>query len=151
MTYTSKSPIKINTTNVQEIREILAHFDDALVDHEARISAGGGGGGGGGDPVITPIYQFSAARRLETGTTNPGEVYRADSSSAALSYDANGLTNASAMQTFLGGQTGYWGLIRNNASSHTKSASQNAEGRLTVRNNFNNTAAAYRLSGETGV
>ena len=91
MTYTSKSPIKINTTNVQEIREILTHFDDALVDHEARISAGGGGGG---DPVITPIYQFSCARRLETGTANPGEIYRADSSSAALSYDANGLCDA---------------------------------------------------------
>jgi len=40
MTYTSKSPIKINTTNVKEIREILTHFDDALVDHETRIASG---------------------------------------------------------------------------------------------------------------
>lgn len=56
MTYTSKSPIKINTTNVREIREILAHFDDALVDHESRISAGGGSFDGATDTALDGLY-----------------------------------------------------------------------------------------------
>jgi len=38
-----------------------------------------------------------------------------------------------------------------NISSHTKSVGQNAEGMLRVSNNFNNTAAAFKLTGETAV
>jgi hypothetical protein len=41
------------------------------------------------------------------------------------------------------------GATLTNINSHIRSGGQNTEGRLTVSNNFNNTAAAYRLSGET--
>lgn len=64
---------------------------------------------------VTPIYQFSTARRLITGTDKVGEVFRADGSSANFTFDANGYADTASMVSFLGVQAGYWGVITNNA------------------------------------
>jgi hypothetical protein len=65
---------------------------------------------------VTPIYQFSTARRLITGTAKVGEVYRADGSSANFTFDANGYADTAGITSFLGVQSGYWGVITNNAA-----------------------------------
>lgn len=86
----------------------------------------GGGGGGGTTPsdTITPVYLFSAARRLTSGTNRAGELYRADAisnpvgTSTQVLFDANGLSNIASAVTFLAGQVGYWGSWRNNAAGY---------------------------------
>lgn len=66
--------------------------------------------------TVTPVYQFSTARRLIAGSAKIGEVYRADGSSANFPLDANGYADAATVSSFLGAQIGYWGLVTNNAA-----------------------------------
>jgi hypothetical protein len=118
VTYVPFSDIKINSANYKELKQILQRLNLGLAAVVTPTPTTGGGCGFPGDATITPIYQFSVARRLSAGPTNAAEFYRADGNSYSVTYNANGTVNAANITANLAGQPGYWGKLFNNNTSY---------------------------------
>jgi hypothetical protein len=101
--------------------ELLPIYRDDQTNGLANVSLADVAAYAGKEPseAVTPIYQFSTARRLITDASKAGEIYPAVGDPFNFPFDANGFANASAVATALGGQIGYWGVLTNNAVGQT--------------------------------